>query len=196
MRNHNRGYLKEQDHLEALQDLLENVFIEPSLCEKLYKRSLFEGLSEKMDCSIRNNEDMLMNYYLFRKAESAVYEDVDPYHYRIREKSASRGNLSEHAVFDPIKVRKIILKDCPPALLPAARESLVWTTLFSYRCLVWSGEDRQADLGKLRRELQGQKQYRKDLKRKTALQLDLIGSAPRLYDRLLKLAGKRMGGKV
>ena len=94
----------------GMVDALEERLIEPGLCSKLYRKELFCGLEEKMDLSIRNNEDMLMNYYLFSKANQSVYEDVCPYHYMIRSDSASHRKLSEHRIYDPVRVRELILE--------------------------------------------------------------------------------------
>ena len=119
--HYNTGRIHCQDHLTGLRELLEERLVEPGLCSKLYKRELFRGLKEKMDLSIRNNEDMLMNFYLFSGAEKAVYEDICPYHYLFRENSAARGKLNEHRIYDRIRVRQIILDSCPPELERDAR---------------------------------------------------------------------------
>ena len=57
-------------------DLLDARFVEPGLVNKLYARGLFDGLIEWMDASIRNNEDLLMNFYLFRNAEKLIPESL------------------------------------------------------------------------------------------------------------------------
>lgn len=64
-----------------------------------------------MDGSIRNNEDLLMNYYLFREAERTVYEDFCPYHYILRLGSATTNQISENKLKDPIKVLRILLQE-------------------------------------------------------------------------------------
>ena len=69
---HNSGTLRVQDHLTGVRDLLDGGQVEGSLCTKLFRRELFDGLKEWLDTSIRNNEDYLMNYYLFSKAKAAV----------------------------------------------------------------------------------------------------------------------------
>ena len=86
---HNTGDFRRQDRLTGLRELLDGGQIEGSLCTKLYKRSLFEGLTDWIDPTIKNGEDYLMNYYLFDRADAAVYEDVCPYHYILRQGSAS-----------------------------------------------------------------------------------------------------------
>lgn len=103
-----------QDNLTGQKDLLEGRFVEPGLWNKLYKRELFQPiLSENlMDLSIRNLEDLLMNYYLFRGAMKSVYEDFCPYHYIVRGGSAATGSLNEHRLKDPLKVLNKIHEEC------------------------------------------------------------------------------------
>lgn len=108
---YNTGRLVQQDRTEALAALLDGSYIEPGLWNKLFRRSLFERLLHDniMDGSIRNNEDLLMNYYLFREAKRLVYEDVCPYHYLLRASSATTSGLSEHKLKDPMRVTRILL---------------------------------------------------------------------------------------
>lgn len=107
---YNTGRLTEQDRLTGLKDLLAGEFIEPGLCNKLYHNTLFHSLlhSSMMDMTIRNNEDLLMNYYLFREAKKAVYYDFCPYYYMIREGSAATSAPNEHKLSDPLKVFHIL----------------------------------------------------------------------------------------
>jgi len=110
---YNTGRLVWQDHQDALTDLLDGSYIEPGLWNKLFHKSLFQSLlsTELLDMSLRNNEDLLMNYYLFREAESAVYEDFCPYHYILRVGSATTNQVSEHKLKDPIRVMRVLLEE-------------------------------------------------------------------------------------
>lgn len=129
---HNSGVLRQQDRLTGLRDLLDGGLIESSLCTKLFRRELFDGLEAWIDPAIKNNEDFLMNYYLFARAEGAVFEDICPYHYLLRHGSASYRQFHEHSIFDPIRVRQIILEDCCPELREDARRALLRNCLFAY----------------------------------------------------------------
>lgn len=108
---YNTGRLMLQDGAQSCTDLLEGRFVEPGLWNKLYHRDLFAGLSEWMDRSIRINEDLLMNFYLFRQAKKAVFEDVCPYHYLLRKGSAATSRLNEHKLKDPLKVLHLLLEE-------------------------------------------------------------------------------------
>lgn len=116
---YNTGRIIKQDGLQGCRDLLSGAFVEPALWNKLYRRKLFAGLSDRMDQGIKINEDVLMNYYLFKLAESAVFEDVCPYHYVLRKGSAATSRLNAYKLKDPLKVTHLILEDAEDSLLPS-----------------------------------------------------------------------------
>lgn len=105
---YNTGKTVLQEGYQGCADLLEGGFVEPGLWNKLYRRELFEGLTEWMDTSIRINEDLLMNFYLFRKAKLCVFEDVCLYHYVLRKGSAAVSRLNEHKLKDPLRVQYLL----------------------------------------------------------------------------------------
>lgn len=99
-----------QDNLTGVQDLLDGIFVEPGLWNKLFRRELFERLirDNLMDTSIRNTEDFLMNFYLFRESRRSIFCDYCLYHYLLRKGSAATSLLNEHKLADPLKVLEII----------------------------------------------------------------------------------------
>lgn len=105
---YNTGKLTVQKDIQGCADLLEGAFVEPGLVNKLFRRELFDGLKDWIDPTIRNNEDLLMNFYLFRQAKLCVFEDICPYHYVLRRGSASKAKLNEHQLKDPLRVRKLL----------------------------------------------------------------------------------------
>lgn len=80
---YNTGHIVIQDNLTGLKDLLEGKFIEPGLCNKLFHKKLFKDLldNDVMDLSIKINEDLLRNYYLFKESHLSVFEDQCKYTY-------------------------------------------------------------------------------------------------------------------
>lgn len=110
---YNTGRLVQQDKITGLKDLLSGEFIEPGLVNKLFHNTLFQGIlrDDVMDISIKINEDLLMNFYLFRQAEKAVYEDICPYHYMVRTGSAATSTLNESKLRDPLLVQKMIRRE-------------------------------------------------------------------------------------
>lgn len=176
---HNTGELRVQDNLMGLRDLLDGGLIESGLCTKLYKRSLFEGLTDWMDCSIKNNEDLLMNYYLFERAKKSVYEDFCPYHYILRQGSASYRAFHEHSLFDPIRVRQQILEYCTPEMQEAARIALLRNCLFAYGQLALD-LDKQYDgfRSRVRALLKQQREYFPLLSTRNKILAHMVCTAP------------------
>ncbi len=124
---YNTGCLEQQDTSTALGELLSGERIEPGLCNKLFHRSLLSALFDSgvLDMGIRINEDLLMNYFLFKAAETSVYEDFCPYHYMVRNGSAAKSKNLHH-LKDPMKVFELILQDC------AAQNSILGIAMQRY----------------------------------------------------------------
>ena len=129
---HKSEKVRTQDRRTALWELLDNRDVSLSLCTKLYRRELFQGIEAWTDTAIKYNEDLLMNYYLFNRAEAAVFEGVCPYHYILRQDSASCKGISENYIFDPIRVRQILLERCTPEMQNDVRQALIRNLLFNY----------------------------------------------------------------
>lgn len=108
---YNTGKLVHQEGKQGCTDLLSGRFVEPGLVNKLYRRKLFAGLDSWMDKSIKINEDLLMNFYLFRQAKKSIFEDVCPYHYVLRQGSATTAQLNAHKLKDPLSVLHILQKE-------------------------------------------------------------------------------------
>lgn len=105
---HNSGEIIVQEREKGLIDLLNGTKIEPSVCTKIYKKSLFENLVLNLEVT-RFNEDILMNFYLFSKANCAVYEDTGSYQYIKRAGSSSTGRaISLARLREPYLVGKEI----------------------------------------------------------------------------------------
>ena len=128
---YNTGRVVLQDRMSGLKDLLAGNFVEPGIWNKLYRRELFRDLEQSMDISIRINEDLLMNYRLFKAADSAVFEDVCPYHYVLRKGSAATSALNEHKLWDPLRVTKILLEDVPEEVEPVVYRKWIRTLINS-----------------------------------------------------------------
>ena len=108
---HNTGKVLVQKDGQGCAELLDGTVTEPGLWNKLYRRELFDGLTEWMDTSIRINEDLLMNFYLFRRAKICVFEDVCLYHYVLRQGSAATGRINEHKLKDPLRVQHLLERE-------------------------------------------------------------------------------------
>lgn len=94
--------LKFQNNLTGVRDLMEATLVEPGLCNKLYHKHIFMNL--RLDADIKINEDLLLNYYAFRKAENSVFLDEPYYHYIVRKNSASTSGWNKNKLLDPVLV--------------------------------------------------------------------------------------------
>lgn len=131
-----------QNREQGICDLLEGNFVEPSLCNKLFNRKLFSQILKNnlMDISIKINEDLLMNYYLFSQSRQSVYHDKCKYHYLVRNNSASRGHLNENMIYDPIKVRRKIIENSDNITIKTALKVYVRTCINIYNRLMFEDD--------------------------------------------------------
>lgn len=179
---HNSGIIKQQDSETAVRDLLEGTLVEPGLCNKVYHRKLFTSLSNQMDSTIRINEDLLMNYYLFSAAEKSIYEDWCPYHYIVRSTSASRAKMNAHKIYDPIRVKEMILADVSEKLIPDARSAFLSTCIYTYCSLTLEKQKLYAQARKhIRKKLSRHRSWFPHLPKKARLLAFLIVNAPVLF---------------
>jgi len=176
---HGTGETLVQDRYAGIRELLDGGRVESSLCTKLFRRELFDGLREKMDPAIKNGEDYLMNYYLFAGAEKSVYEDFCPYHYILRQGSASYRRFNEHSLFDPIRARQKILSECDEEIRNDARIALMRNILFAYGQMALN-PDKQYDgfRSRARKLLQEQKDYFYLLSARNKILANMVCTAP------------------
>ena len=178
---HNTGQVRIQDRQTAVRGLLEGTLVEPGLCNKLFRSSLFPGLQEAMPADIRINEDLLMNFHLFSGAKSAVFEDWCPYHYIVRSTSASRAKMNEHKIYDPIRVKDIIRSAAPPELQEDAQRAYVDTCINTYNGLLETGKEYRKDREKVRSLLRAEKEAFALLGKKRGIMAKMILVLPRVY---------------
>ena len=157
---HDTGRLILQDKLTALKDLLDGTFVEPGLWNKIFRKSLFDTLlhSSIMKNDIRINEDLLMNYMLFSCANQSVFCDVCKYHYLIRTTSVSRAEMNQHKIFDPIRVKQIILDMEIEGMRESAKKAYVGTCVSVFNSLML---DKSNKFGKEQKEVRNLLKQRK-----------------------------------
>lgn len=180
---HNTGILAQQDKITALKELLSGSRIEPGLCNKLFHKTLFHSLlhGEAVPLDIKINEDLMMNYRLFSAAEQTAFEDWCPYHYVVRNESASRAKLNPHKIYDPIRVKEIIRQDAPAELRNAAQQAYINTCINTYHALLTAGAGYRDDLRKVHELLVKEANDFSLLGRKRELMANMIVHTPVLY---------------
>ena len=107
------GKVVKQDKRQGLEDLLRGDYVEPGLCNKLYKTSIISSILDAQcwDSRIKINEDLLMNYIFFKNANISIYEDKTFYHYILRKESASTSKKQHYKITDPLRVIELIRRD-------------------------------------------------------------------------------------
>ncbi len=191
---HNTEKLVVSDKSHGLEMLLKGDLVEPGLCNKLYKKILLERLinGQVMDCSIRINEDLLMNFYLFSWAKTTVFEDLCLYCYRVRKNSVSRAKLSSNKIYDPIKVKKIIMDKADSSVQEVAQSMYIKTCISVYNTICINGiQEYKDDSKRIRKLIIDGKVYCKGRREKIiAMIIQLLPSE--LYRMIYNIYSKRI----
>lgn len=196
---HNTGCLVQQDKTAGLKALLDGSLVEPGLCNKLFHKTLFHSLlhASVMDTSIKINEDLLMNYYLFAAADSSVFEDQCKYHYIVRKSSTSRQKLNQHKIYDPIRVKQIIRENAADEIKAAAQSAYINTCINVYNGLITAMDGNSArDQENVAEFLKNEKSHFGLLGRKRRLMAQMIVNCPALYERIYKVYEQYFQKKV
>lgn len=133
--------VKVYEGLDGLKALLQKR-IKRSLCNKLYKSTLFTDSCP--DTSIDNNEDLLRNYKLFYRSKRNVTDDFTGYHYWRRKGSMSSTDDSAEAGWDIMAARRFIFEDAPAEVIPEALECYVKGLFITWN-MVKSGTGEKAE---------------------------------------------------
>ena len=176
---------KIQDNTTGVIDLLEGDLIEPGLCNKLYKKSLFEDI--ELDTNIKINEDLLLNYYLFKNSQLSIFEDLTKYHYLIRDNSASRSKLSDYKIYDPIRVKEVILNDADDEYKSTAQKVFLRTLIYVYNSLIINEGDFVNDKKKIRKMIFSNRCYCSLLNSKLKIMTNMIMLIPNFYKIIYKI---------
>ena len=176
---------KIQDNITGVIDLLEGDLIEPGLSNKLYKKSLFEDI--ELDTNIKINEDLLLNYYLFKNSQLSIFEDLTKYHYLIRDNSASRSKLNDYKIYDPIRVKEVILNDADDEYKSTAQKVFLRTLIYVYNSLIINEGDFVNDKKKIRKMIFSNRCYCSLLNSKLKIMTNMIMLIPNFYKIIYKI---------
>lgn len=122
------------DNPTGLCELLRGQRIEPSLCNKLYRRELLTDSC--LDASIVNNEDLLRNFTLFSRANRSVFEDFCGYQYWIRAGSVSNNGFQVKVCYDILRARSLILENADQPIQGAAKQSYIHVLISCYNSTI------------------------------------------------------------
>lgn len=97
-----------QNHDEAMSCLIQGRLFIGGLCNKLYEKSLFDNI--RLDETIKFNEDVLANIYLFDLVDKSVYIDKPFYNYVAVESSSTHSANAVKAGEQYLYVSNLILE--------------------------------------------------------------------------------------
>lgn len=174
------GEIIEFDNLSGVTELLRGGKIEPSLCNKLYRRELLKDSC--LDLSISNNEDLLRNFTLFSRAKKSVFEDFCGYQYWRRAESMSNNGFNVRKCYDVLRVRMLILENADKKIQTVANQSYINALISSYNSAIGNaaGDARKLSVH-CKAELKRLKSTIDQLPRKLKLRSMAILYVPGLY---------------
>lgn len=116
---------------EAVDSLITGKYFSGGLWNKLYKSALLSGL--KFNENIKINEDVLMNFEIFQKANTSVYSDKALYNYFQYETSATHTANSLKSSCDTSEVSRLMYeKSIGKPYESSAKRRLAFTKLGQY----------------------------------------------------------------
>lgn len=173
------------DNFEGQKELLEGRKIEPSLCNKIYKKEIL--INSCLDKSILNNEDLLRNFVLFKRAKRSVLEDFCGYEYWRREDSMSNNSRQIFIWNNIIKARKLILNNAAEDIKIYARKSYLTAVIGGYNSVMTLKETEARHFQKkCRAVLKKNKKYLHKLEKKAYAMSVFILYLPNIYKLLRK----------
>ncbi len=140
------GEIVEYDNLAGVRELLRGSKIEPSLCNKLYRRELLPDSC--LDPSVMNNEDLLRNFVLFSRANKTVFEDFCGYQYWRRDGSMSARGFRARVCRDLIRARTVVLEHASSDIQSAAMHSYLHVLISCYNSAITTKTDEAAEIRK------------------------------------------------
>lgn len=176
----NTGSVFVQDSTEAIHYLLSGKLFSPGLWGKLYKKEHFNQLEPYS--GIRVNEDYLLNFLLFQRADKIVFTDSSKYNYFENEDSVTHTINSVDSCRDICKVAGILYdKSKGKAYEQAARQRLDKANLELYSAFLLNKNVNKQEKKNCMRELKQMTKRKKQLSGNDRKKLFLFRYCPFIY---------------
>ena len=186
----------QQTREEALYSLLTGGLFTGSLCTKLYKKELFDGI--KIDSKIKINEDILLNFYIMKKINKSVFADVCKYNYVTRKETGAclNTNFVEKAR-QGLLVNELIhneLKSENKELEKIGYEKVIMAYIDLYRCILIdqniSRKNKKSELKEIRNDIWKKNKKRPITNKKNKVTMYLFKFVPFIYKLLFNIYDK------
>lgn len=122
--------------IEGMFHFMKGDLFTGALWNKLYRRSLLEDIY--FDEAIKINEDILFNFYAFKKARNSIFIDRPFYHYYERENASTKRTNSKKKASDCTAVAETMYvesKGKPYEVI--ARSKYIMALMNQYRALIY-----------------------------------------------------------
>lgn len=180
------GDIVEQTTMDGVRDLLQGIKVDPSLCNKIYRRDLLKDSC--LDATVLNNEDLLRNYVAFRRADKIIFEDFCGYQYWSRENSMSNDSKVIERVKSSIKARKCILDHSSEIDRKYAKAAWISCLINSVNTLTFRKDTESVQICKdIRKILKDEKPNIKYLIKRQQIAARLIILSPQIHRIIYKI---------
>lgn len=181
------GNITIQNSNDALRCLITGKLFVGSLCNKVFKGNLFKDI--KFDESIKINEDILVNYEVFKKSNKSVFIDEAKYNYFEREESTCKNTNRVRTSEDCLKVAKLIRDNSKNSELEkVALEKYIRALIGLYRSYYYNKvPTRGQNLKTIRKEIKLNYKNNCIMGRKEKISSALIIYMPFVYGLLYKI---------
>ena len=184
------GKLVVFDRDTGVKELLSSAKIEPSLCNKLYKKDIL--YNSCLDSKVVNYEDLLRNFVVFQRASRSVYEDFCAYQYWRRDNSMSNNSELAKQFKHIIHVKQIIVDNSNDNYEKDAIQSWISTIVNCANRLAFFGDkESQALYIECRRVLKNNKKKISMLIKRQKIAAYLIIFCPPMHKLVYSLYLKR-----
>lgn len=186
----NTGQIYPQTGKEALECLVTGKYFVGSCWTKLYAKELFADV--RFPLGIRTNEDMLVNFQVFSRAEGTVFADVCQYNYLTSETSSCIRTPQRKRAEDLLTVNRQMLSENRYPELENLLENRILGSLFScFKAMAYEKVRDRAREKVLMDEISRMHRRGYTFSKRTALEYWMLRRIPgvykiayRIYDRI------------
>jgi glycosyltransferase involved in cell wall biosynthesis len=192
---HGTGEVRTQNRNQGVIDLLKGGLVEPSICNKLYKRNILE--KAKFDSNIAMLEDLLFNINVFDNSHKSIFIDKPMYSYTQRIGSACHTKINSKIINDPITVFELICDKYQndSTIFPYAKARLISAYINCFKGLITTEyEQKEGYMRLVIQKLKENKFHRKNnsvLSMKLKLMVLMIVYTPLFFEFIFRYYDKK-----